>query len=325
MAGYVLRRVAGSLVVLLAVATLVFVLVDFAPGDPARIYAGQYATEEDVAAVRAQMGLDGSLGERYWAYLTHAMTGDLGTSIFTGRDVLTEVLQRAPATLELAILALVIATPIGIALGRFSGARYGSRLDSVLRVGTLVSFSIPGFWLALLLLFLFGLYVPGVLPTGGWVPLTQNPWDNLTHAVLPVFVLALPYVAMIARTLRVSMLDALGRDYVVFARVMSLPAREVNGRVALPNAIIPTATVIGLALAYLIGGTVIVEVVFTIPGIGQLMVDSFAKQDFPVAIGCTLFVAVFCVLLNLIVDVLYAVINPKLRELYRQRLSVRDL
>ncbi|MDQ7910122.1 ABC transporter permease [Phytohabitans sp. ZYX-F-186] len=325
MAGYVVRRVIGSFVVLLAVATLVFVLVDFAPGDPARIYAGADATEEDVAAIRTLMGLDGSLPERYLTYLSNAITGDLGQSIFTGRDVLTEVVERAPATLELAIVALIVATPIGIALGRLAGARYGSKLDTAVRVGTLVSFSIPGFWLALLLLFLFGLYLPGIVPTGGWVPLTEDPWGNVQHMILPVLVLALPYVAMIARTLRVSMLDALGRDYVMFARAMSLSPREVNGQVALPNAIIPTATVIGLALAYLIGGTVIVEVVFTIPGIGQLMIDSFEKQDFPLAIGCTLFIALFCVVLNLVVDLLYAVINPRVRELYRQRVSVRDL
>jgi peptide/nickel transport system permease protein len=322
---YILRRMLGGLFVLWAVATLVFGMIKLAPGDPAYIFGGMYATPEDLAVIRHSMGLDQPVYVQYWTYVSNAARGNLGQSLFTHTPVTELLIERAPATIEITMLAALVASILGVLLGAIAAVRRDSVWDRLVRTGTLVGVSIPNFWLALMLLFIFGLYIPGVLPPGGWVAIGQDPIENLRNAVLPVIVLGFPTLAIVARTLRTSMLDTLSSDYIVFARAMGLPERKVVRSVALPNGIIPTATVIALAIGYLVGGTVIVEVVFTIPGVGQLMIDSFQKRDYPVAIGCTLFVATFFVVLNFVVDLLYAAINPKIRELYERQVSLADV
>jgi peptide/nickel transport system permease protein len=226
------------------------------------------------------------------------------------------VLAAAPSTIELTLLAVFVSSLVAVGLGMAAASRRGGRRDTAIRVGTVIAISIPNFWLALLLVLLFGLWVPGVFPSSGWVSLGSDPWQNLLHAALPAFVLGLPNLAIVTRTLRVSMLEALDSDYVRFGRSRGLGEPRLLRSLALPNAVIPTTTVIGLAVGLLISGTVIVENVFSIPGVGRLMVSSFQQKDYPVAIGATLFTAVAFIIVNLIVDMLYAVLNPRIKELY---------
>jgi peptide/nickel transport system permease protein len=313
---YLIRRLIRSVVIFAAAATLIFLMVRLAPGEPARLYLGLEATPEAIAAKRAELGLDRPLIEQYGSFIGNLVQGDLGESARSQDSVWALVLERAPATVELALLAVLVSSVIAIGLGLASASKRDSLRDGAIRVGTVIGISIPNFWLALLLILLFGLYIPGILPPSGWVPFTENPAENLWHAVLPVFVLGLPNLAIVTRTLRVSMLEALERDYVTFGRSRGIGERRLRRAFALPNAVIPTTTVIGLAVGLLISGTVIVEEIFAIPGVGRLMVDSFQQKDYPVAIGATLFTAFAFVVVNFIVDVLYAVLNPRIKELY---------
>ena len=198
----------------------------------------------------------------------------------------------------------------------YSTARRGKLGDVAIRVATVIGVSVPSFWLGLLLLMLFGLYLRDLLPAGGWVPFSDDPVGNLAHLVLPASVLGLGTVALVSRTLQVSMRDTMQRDYVTFGRSAGLSERRVIRSLALPNAVVPTVTVVGLLVGVLISGAVIVETVFTIPGVGRLMVQSLRNQDIPVATGATLFLAAVFLALNTAVDVLYAWLDPRLRELY---------
>jgi peptide/nickel transport system permease protein len=323
--GYVLNRLAASIVVLWAVATLVFGMLQLAPGDAAQVQLGVSARPEDLAALRARMGLDRPLHLQYVSYMFGLVRGDLGSSLFSGQPVRDLLWDRAPTTIELALVTVFVSSAIAILLGVVSAATRDSALDGAIRIATVIGISIPTFWSGLLVLLVFGLYVPGVLPAGGWVPFFDDPLANLRHLILPVTVLSLAQIAIISRTLRISMFDVLSSDYVLFARAMGLPQRSVLRSVALPNAIIPTTTLIGLAVASLTAGAVVTEVVFTIPGIGQLMVNAFQRRDYPVAMAAILFAAVFFVVMNFVVDMVYAIINPKIRALYRRRVSVADV
>jgi peptide/nickel transport system permease protein len=322
---FLLRRIIGAVCVLWAVATLVFIAIQLSPGDPAQVYAGPDATAQDLQAIRQQMGLNHPVFIQYLEWLGHAVRGNLGRSLFTGQSVSGLLLNRAPATLEIVIVALAISSLGGLVLGVLAAWRRGSLTDSAIQILSLFALSIPGFWVALLLLLLFGIYVQGVFPTSGWVSFFSSPGSNILHLILPVFALALPNVAVIARTLRTSMADSLGSDYVTFARARSMPSGSLLYRVALPNALIPATTVVGLTGIYLLGSTVIVENIFTIPGVGQLMITSYVQHDYPTAIGCTLFIALLAVLVNLAVDVLYAVLNPRVRQIYQARPKLREM
>jgi peptide/nickel transport system permease protein len=321
---YVLRRLIGSILVFFVVASLVFVMIQFAPGDPAQIYLGRDTDPAALAAVRHQFGLDRPLVVQWGKYLWNVVRGDLGVSLFTRRSVNTTLGQVLPPSIELAFFAVLWSSALAILLGVVAAARRGASVDGAIRLITLLAISLPNFWLGLMLLLIFGLYVPGILPAGGWVPFTQDPIQNLHHIILPAFVLGLANLAIVTRILRASMLDALKRDYVTFGRAMGVPERQVLRDVALPNAILPTTTVIGLAAAALIGGAVITEVVFTIPGVGQTMVTSFQRQDYPVAIGCTLVVAFAYVLVNFTVDILYTFFNPQVRRQFVGGKAVTD-
>lgn len=304
---FILRRLVTSAVVLWAVATLVFLLISLTPGNVAMIFGGLDARE---------LGLDQPLAVQYGRYVSNLLRGELGRSWLSGAEVIELVADRAGPTLELALVTAVLATSAGVAFGLYTTARRGRFGDVAIRVAAVVGVSVPSFWLGLLLLMVFGLYVPNVLPAGGWVPFSEDPIANLLHLVLPSSVLGLTTVALVSRTLQVSMRDTLQRDYVTFGRSAGLPESRVMRHVALPNAVLPTATVIGLLVAVLISGTVIVETVFTIPGVGRLLVQSLRNQDIPVATGATLFLAMFFLLLNAVVDLLYAYLDPRLREIY---------
>ena len=304
---FVARRFITSMLVLWAVMTLVFLLISQTPGNVAMIFGGLDARE---------LGLDQPLAVQYGRFMSSLARGDLGRSWLSGAEVSDLVADRAGPTLELALVTAVAATSIGLGLGLYSTARRGKLGDVAIRVATVIGVSVPSFWLGLLLLMLFGLYLPDLLPAGGWVPFSEDPAGNLGHLVLPSFVLGLATVALVSRTLQVSMRDTLQRDYVTFGRSAGLAESKVMRHVALPNAVLPTATVIGLLVGVLISGTVIVETVFTIPGVGRLLVQSLRNQDIPVATGGTLFLATFFLLLNAAVDALYAFLDPRLREIY---------
>ena len=231
--------------------------------------------------------------------------------------------ERVPVTLELGLVTAFFATIIAVLLGLIASARPGGFRDGLIRVVTVVGISIPNFWFGLVLIMVFAIYIPGILPPGGWTPFTQDWVLNLKGLVLPGLVLSVGTIAVVARTLRASMLDALERDYVMFARSMGLRRHRVLGTVAFPNAMLPTTTVIGLLIGYLVSGSVIVETVFTIPGVGYLLVTALRTQDIPVAIGATLFVAAMFLFINLLVDISYAVLNPRIRELYLRRGAAR--
>lgn len=316
MTRYLARRLARSFVIFVAAATLIFLMIRLAPGDPARLYLGIYATPSAIAHERARLGLDHSLLVQYGTFIGNLFQGKLGNSVSNGNSVWSLVIAAAPATIELAVLAVVASSLVAIGFGLAAAARRGGARDTTIRVGTVIGISIPNFWLGLVLVLLFGLWVPGIFPSSGWVPIGSDPWQNLLHVVLPAFVLGLPNLAIVTRTLRISMLESLDSDYVLFGRSRGMSERRLRRSLALPNAAIPTTTVIGLAVGLLISGTVIVENVFSIPGVGRLMVNSFQQKNYPVAIGSTLFVAFAFIVVNLIVDVLYATLDPRIKELY---------
>ena len=317
MTRFVLRRLVGSVFVFFLVASLVFAMVQAAPGNAATALGGTFGSKDSVAQLRHQYGLDRPFLVQYGSYIAHLARLNLGTSNATHESVLSQLGSRAAPTLELAGLAVLFAVLVAVALGVIAAMRKGSWFDSVVRVSSVVAISIPQFWLGLVLVVVFGVTLPGILPTGGWVPFSVNPGQNLLHLVLPVFVLGIGALGVVARTMRSSMLEVLDRDYVAFAIGTGVPQGRIIRSIAMPNAAIPATTVIGLLIGFLVGGTVVVEQVFSIPGIGQMLVQSFALRDLPSGIGATLFIAASFLLTNLLVDVGYAFLDPRIRGLYR--------
>lgn len=313
MTRYVLKRLVGVVLVLILVLTLVFFMLHAMPGGPELAYLGTNPTPEKRAAVMEQLGLDSPLGVQYLAFLGSVFTLDFGTSLTTNAPVSELLMDRMPVTLELGLVSFAVWTFIGMLLGAMAAARKGGLLDGFVRVGSVVALSIPSFWLGLVLVLIFGLYIPGVLPSSGWVPFTEDPVENLRSLVLPAFTLGIGAAAVIARTLRSSMITALESDHVAFGRAMGMPERSLLSKLALRNAVIPTLTVIGMMLGSFIGGSVLVENVFNVPGIGQLIVTSFVSHDYPVAIAATVWTAGTFLITTLVVDLLYFAINPRIR------------
>jgi peptide/nickel transport system permease protein len=313
MARYVLKRLVGVVLVLVLVLTLVFFMLHAMPGGPELAYLGTNPTPEKRAAVMEQLGLDSPLGIQYLTFLRSVFTLDFGASLTTGAPVSELLLDRMPVTLELGLVSFAVWTLIGMVLGALAAARKGGLMDGFVRVGSVVALSVPSFWLGLVLVLVFGLYVPGVLPSSGWVPFTEDPLENLRSLVLPAVTLGIGAAAVIARTLRSSMITALESDHVAFGRAMGMPERSLLSKLALRNAVIPTLTVIGMMLGSFIGGSVLVENVFNVPGIGQLIVTSFVSHDYPVAIAATVWTAGTFLVTTLVVDLLYFAINPRIR------------
>ncbi|WP_030909626.1 ABC transporter permease [Streptosporangium amethystogenes] len=310
---YVGRRVAGLALVLIIVLTLVFFMLRAAPGGPVDAYLGMNPTPEKRAEVEHRFGLDQPLWVQYAKFLGNLASGDLGRSLFSDRPVSGIIAERLPVTLEVSLVAFLFWVVIGLAAGAFAAHRRDSFVDGFIRVISVIALSIPSFWLALVLVVVFGLYVKGVLPSSGWVPFGEDPWNNMRSVVLPAFALGLGAGAIIARTLRASMIETARTDYVSFARAMGMSERVILSRITLRNAIIPTATVIGLMLGTFISGTVLIENVFNVPGIGQTIVSAFRQHDYPLAIACTLITASVFLVANLVVDLLYFVLNPRIR------------
>jgi peptide/nickel transport system permease protein len=308
----IVRRLVATLPVMLVVALAVFGLLHLTPGDPAVIIAGDYATSEDIARIRARLGLDQPFLSQVGIWLGRVLRGDLGTSIFSGLPVSTLIGQRAGTTISLTALAMVISVGIGVPLGILAAWRQGSWLDRLVMMMAVSGFSMPVFWLGFLLVYVFAISFHW-LPVQGYRPLGDGLWPFLRHLILPAVTLSVVYLALIARMTRASMLNVLGEDYIRTAFAKGLAPRRVLVRHALKNASLPVVTIIGIGVALLIGGAVVTESVFALPGLGRLTVDAITKRDYPVIQGVVLVVSGAYVLINLVIDMLYVVLDPRIR------------
>ena len=304
MLDYLIRRLAGTIPVLLAVTIFVFLFVHMLPGDPARLVAGPDATARDIAAVRADMGLDKPLVVQYLRYLGHTLELNLGRSIKTRQTVAELVGERFMPTMLLTIFAMLWSVIVGVAIGVLSGVRRGRWQDQVSMVAAISGLSFPGFWLGLLLIDLFAVRL-GWLPTGGY-----GDWRSF---VLPSFTLGVAVAAVMARFTRSAFVEVTAEDYVRTARAKGVAERIVVWKHTLRNALIPVITLTGLQFGFLLGGAIVVETVFSWPGLGRLLVDSVSYRDYPVIQAEILLFSFEFVLINLIVDLLYGLVNPEIR------------
>lgn len=304
MTAYILRRLVLLIPVLVGVSFAVFMMLHLTPGDPARIVAGPTATPEQVQDVRHALGLDQPLYRQYIQYMGRLVQGDLGRSIITNRTVISELWPRLVATLQLSATAMIVAVIVGMSMGVISAIRQYSVIDNVLSVLSLVGLSTPAYWLGLMLILVFSLRL-------GWFPTAGQ--GGIRHFVLPVITLAAFATATVARMTRGSMLDVLHEGYMQTARAKGLRERVVLLRHALKNALIPIVTVVGIQVGRLISGAVLTETVFSWPGLGRFLVDSIKARDFPVVQGGILIAALGFVLVNFLVDLLYSVIDPRIR------------
>jgi len=306
------RRLLATIPLLFLVSLVVFALVHALPGDPAVLFLGEEADPETLARFRVRLGLDRPLVAQYAAWLGRALRGDLGRSLRTNQPVAEAILERLPVTLELLVAALSVSLAIAIPMGIVSAVKRNSGVDLVTTVFALVGFAMPGFWLGIILIYVFALLLRW-LPPSGWVPLPASVPQNLLSLVLPAFTLGTALAALVTRQLRSGMLEVLRQDYVRTAQAKGLSERQVVGKHALKNALISVVTVVGLQLGGLLGNTIITETLFALPGVGRLMIDSIFSRDFFVVQGVILFLAVGYVLSNLLVDVLYSYLDPRIR------------
>jgi peptide/nickel transport system permease protein len=309
---YLLRRVLAVIPVMLVVATVAFVLIHLAPGDPASVIAGPYAAPEDVDKLRHQLGLDEPLPLQLGRWYGRLLVGDLGNSIFLRRPVLEAVFERLEPTLLLTTYATLIAVLIGVPAGVVSARFHNSAVDQSFMGLALIGLSIPNFLLGLLMILVFGVWL-GWLPVAGYVSLDAGLWLNVRSLIMPSVSLGLVQSALIARITRSSMLDVLREQYILAGRAKGLNEQTVVYKHALKNAIIPTLTVIGITFAILIGGAVVIETVFNIPGLGRLIISAVLRRDYPVVQGVVLLIAVAYTVVNLLVDLAYLVLDPRIR------------
>ncbi|RYF80880.1 MAG: ABC transporter permease [Comamonadaceae bacterium] len=310
MGRFILTRITMGVPTLLIVAATVFFLIRLIPGDPAALMLGDMATPETVAALHRDLGLDRPLPVQFMLWLSQILSGDFGRSISTGQAVGPLVLERFAVSGTIVAVAVVLAALIAVPAGMVAAWRQDSALDlGLIAVATLL-LSVPTFWLGLLLLLLFGLHL-GWLPVIGYVGLSENLRDGLLYLALPVTTLVLHEVGVIIRMARSSMLEVQRLDYITHARAKGLSERVVLWRHAFKNAFAPTWTLIGLILGNLLGGIAVVETVFTIPGLGRLLVDAIFARDYPVVQGCMLFIACVYVLVNMVIDLCYPAFDPR--------------
>ena len=312
MRSFILRRAGASAVVLLLASMLIFVGVRALPGDPALALAGESRDPAALAATRAKYGLDKPVPIQYVTWLSHIVRGDMGTSSKSGLPVAKTIVARLPVTLELALLSLVVALALGIPAGILAAVKPKSVWDYGGSALALVGLSVPHFWLGLMLILLVSVQL-GLLPASGFVPFFEDPIENLRRMVMPALVLGTSVGAVVMRQMRSAMLDSLGADYVRTARAKGLSERAVIGRHALRNSLLTVVTIVGLQLGILISGAVVTEQIFVIPGFGKLTLDSVLQRDFALIQAVVLFVAAGYVLVNLLVDVLYSLLNPRIR------------
>lgn len=310
MFAYVLKRSLSAVPTLLIVAVSVFILMRVVPGDPALLILGDAATPETLASLRRSMGLDQPLHAQFLAWLGSALTGDFGKAITNGEAVLPLILDRFAVTALIVLVAVGLAATIAVPLGMFAAWRQNRASDLGIVAFSTLMLSIPSFWLGLMLLLVFGVWLKWV-PVVGYVPFSESPAQALTFVVLPIVTLVLIEIGVLTRMARASTIDVLRLDYVAHARAKGLSEGVVMARHVLPNAFGPTLTLIGIVLGNLLGGIAVIETVFTLPGLGRLLVDAIFARDYPVVQGVMLFVAVIYVVVNLVVDLLYPLFDPR--------------
>ncbi|MGH6769299.1 MAG: ABC transporter permease [Xanthobacteraceae bacterium] len=332
MLAYVTRRVAGTIPVIILISLLVFMLVQAAPGDPADLLLSDEATPEDVAEARERWGLDQPVWIQYWKFLTAALQGDLGTSFRYAEPVLTMIAERLPATIELAVVSIIIAVIVAVPLGVWAGARPNSWIDNLGSLVGLFGISMPNFWFGIMLILIVsgilnllpssgrdtygiagdpitGFYLLDSVIKGNW----RGLWDGLAHITMPAIALGTNMMGILMRVTRSSVMEVMHEDYVTTARAKGVSERVVLWRHAVRNALIPIVTVVGLELGTLLSGSIIVETVFSWPGSGQLLITAITSRDYPLITGTVLTYTMAFVIINFTIDILYAAIDPRIR------------
>ncbi|MGW5358942.1 ABC transporter permease [Actinopolymorpha pittospori] len=312
MRSYLLHRLWQSVVTLVLATIVVFLGIRALPGDPALALAGEERDPASLAAIRAKYGLDDPLLVQYWHFVSNSLRGDLGTSIRTDTPVTSMIATALPVTLELSLLSLAVAALVGIGAGVVAAVRRGRAIEWAANALALAGLSVPNFWLGLIAIVYLAVAVR-LFPASGYVPFTSDPIGNLHHLVLPSLVIGTGLAAVIMRQTRSSMLEALSTDYVRTARAKGLPAHTVITRHALRNSLIVVVTIVGLQLGALISGAVVTERIFGLPGFGKLTIDAVFQRDYPVIQAVVLVTAAAYILINLLVDLLYSVIDPRIR------------
>ena len=305
---YIVKRMLMLIPVIIGVTFLVFFILSFTPGDPVRMILGEEATAEAIAQLRSDLGLDRSVIVQYGLYMARVFQGDLGVSYITNRPVLGEILRRLPLTIELAWWSIVLGTILALPLGILAAIKQYSAVDNVGMIVTLVGTAMPNFWLGLLLMLLFSLHL-GWLPSSGYL--------GIQHMILPAITLGTNNTAIIARMTRSSMLEVIRQDYIRTARSKGVNSTTIIMKHALRNASIPVVTVIGLQIGALLGGAVLTETVFSLPGLGTLMVNAIRSKDTPMVLGSIIVFTVLFSIVNLIVDILYAFLDPRIKAEYK--------
>ncbi len=312
MTGYILNRLASAVLVVVLVTLISFSVMLLIPGDPAAVVAGALATEQEIQEIRVQLGLHLPYHERLLEWVLGLLRGDLGRSILLQRPVTEAVAERLPVTLALSLYAMVVTLVFGVALGVAAAVRQNTIVDQLCMTVAMLGVSLPNVWLAILFIMFFGVHL-GWFPTGGYVPIAQGWGAWFTALTLPSVALALTQIGLLARMTRSSMLEVLRQDYVQTARAKGLPGWLVVGKHALKNVMIPLVTVFGIILSLSLSGTVVIETVFSLPGMGRLIVNAIQRRDYPVIQGGLLLTATALVLVNLAVDLLYAWLDPRVR------------
>jgi peptide/nickel transport system permease protein len=312
MFGYFLRRILAAIPVMAVVALFVFLLLRLTPGDPAAIIAGDMATPEQLERIRVTLGLHQPIHVQFITWVQRLLSGDFGVSLLSNKPVTTLISQRLEPTISLALLTIILTIIISVPMGVLAAWRHGSWIDNMVMSASVLGFSIPVFVIGYILIQIFALNL-GLLPVQGFTSISKGVVPFLERAILPALTLASIYIALIARMTRAAMLDVLGEDYVRTARAKGLDEKIVLFRHALRNAAVPILTVIGTGFALMISGVVVTESVFNIPGLGRLTVDAILARDYPVIQGLILFTSGIYVLINLLIDLSYAFLDPRIR------------
>lgn len=313
MLGFLIRRILSIIPVMLLVATGVFLLLKLTPGDPVGVILGPDADEERRNALRDDLGLNDPLYEQYFRWLSDAVQGDLGTSLFLNEPVLTALADRAQPTLLLTILATLVALAVGLPSGIIAAQNRGNWLDVGTMMIAILGISMPTFWLGLNLILIFSVKLRW-LPVAGYAPLTDGVWESMKYMIMPAITLGVAQAALLARMTRSMMLEVLGTEYVRVARAKGLTEKRVVYLHALKNAMVPLVNVAGLIFAALLGGAVVTEQIFNIPGVGRLLIQAVGRRDVPLVQGTVLVIAAIYVLVNLAVDIISAMLDPRLRK-----------
>jgi peptide/nickel transport system permease protein len=313
MTAFLARRLLTGLATLLLASIVVFSVLEILPGDPALLMLGMNATPEALAAFREQLGLDQPVLVRYFSWIFGLMTGDFGRSFTYSSPVIDLIAERAVVSLPLAVIALALSTAIAIPVGIFAAARRGKASDTLAMGAAQVGVAVPNFWFALLLVYVFAVWLR-LVPAGGFPGWGAGLWPGLKALILPAVALALPQAAILARVTRSAMLEVLGEDYIRTARAKGMPRRTVLWRHALRNAMIPVLTILGLQFAFLLAGTIIIENVFYLPGLGRLVFQAITQRDLIVVEGVVMLLVASVILVNIVVDICYALVDPRLRS-----------